>query len=140
MLVDRVAVVHGPAALALSRTLRLPAVQAELLAAPPWLRSPELAATVAAIHEAAAAYEAELRRSEANPSETARRSTSASSGVGEVGQRWSVGRAARALAVSPRRVQQLAATGRLGAELVGGRWEIDPTSVRRFAQVREGAA
>jgi hypothetical protein len=139
MLVDRVAVVHGPAALAVSRVLQLPEVQAALLASPPWLRTPELATAVAAIHQAAAAYEADLRRSEAKPAETARRSTRARSGVG-VERAWSVGRTARHLQVSDRRVQQLAAAGRLGAELVGGRWLIDPTSVRRFAQVREGAA
>jgi hypothetical protein len=139
MLVDRVAVVHGPAALALSRVLQFPAVQAALLASPPWLRGPELATAVASIHQAAAAYESELRRSETKRAEAGRDSSRAAEGVG-VERSWSSNRAARHLGLTERRVQQLAASGGLAAELVRGRWLIDPTSVRRYSQVRNGAA
>jgi hypothetical protein len=133
------AVVSGAAALALSEVLRRPETRAALLALPPWLIDREFADAVASLHVAGAAYRDQLRRNETQPSETARRSTRAGSGVGAE-RPWSSSRAAWFLQLSVRRTQQLAAAGRLGAELVDGQWQIDPVSVRRFAQVREGAA
>jgi hypothetical protein len=132
------AVVSGAAALALSEVLKRPETQAALLALPPWLIDREFADAVASLHVAGAAYRDELRRNEAKPSETARDLHRVGERVG-VEQRWSVGRAARHLQLSVRRTQQLAAAGRLSAELVGGQWAIDPVSVRRYSQVRSAA-
>jgi hypothetical protein len=144
MFLDRpAAIITGASAMGLSMVLHRPETQAALLSLPaPLRRSPEFAAAVMAVHEAGAAYEAELRNGEANRGELGQglRRRAGEPDVGDAERRWTSSRAARHLQIGVRRAQQLAASGQLDAELVGGQWMIDPASVRRYSQFREGAA
>jgi hypothetical protein len=126
------AVVSGGPAWLLSKILRSPSVAKAISHPPIWLDQAELTATVAAIHQAAKAFDTAAVTAPERETAAITRAVTL-----ESNSEWTVRRAADYLRLSRRRVQELAS--KLGGRRIGRQWILDGVAVREFARQRKGA-
>lgn len=127
--IDSGALVRGSSAWLISRILNSPAVAKVVTSPPRLVDRAELAATVAAIHQASRAFETSVTALERGNETTA--------GAVAPQSEWTTKQAADHLRMSQRRVQELAAE--LGGRKIGRQWLLDEVAVRREHQRRTAA-
>jgi excisionase family DNA binding protein len=126
--VEHAAVITGPGASLLSRLLQAPQVLAFIRTAK-WLHGDDFGQAVRAVHTAGRTWETSIGLRERNNAIRYEL-------PGPNRATLSVEEASEHLGIGKRQVQNLVRAGRIAGHRLGGRWALDPTSVKIYQQKR----